>query len=147
MHTFIVIVQATPAEELLKYHQIFWAVVAVLYADYQQEFLYGLKVLEAFFAKLDFNDPRIYKHFMAALPSKCEPPFTGLQPLLLKGLTSELTEATTFQVLFHPHYLQQSANHSLKEWQCSCSTISLCCRQRTLSLKLILAPAIVTYHL
>jgi hypothetical protein len=40
-----VIIEATPAEELLKYHQIFWAITSVLYADYQQEFLYILSNL------------------------------------------------------------------------------------------------------
>lgn len=98
MHTFIVIIESTPPEDLLKYHQIFWATTSVLYADYQQEFLYAIKVLEAFFTKLDFSEPRIYKHFIDAMPADREPPFTGLQPLLLKGLTSDFTAAQTLKV-------------------------------------------------
>jgi hypothetical protein len=59
-----------------------------------------VKVLEAFFAKLDFSDPRIYQHFVDNAPTNREPAFTGLQPLLLKGLTSDFTANETIKVPF-----------------------------------------------
>jgi hypothetical protein len=58
-------------------------------------------VLEAFFAKLDFSDPRIYQHFVDNAPTNREPAFTGLQPLLLKGLTSDFTANETIKLLKH----------------------------------------------
>jgi hypothetical protein len=68
-----------------------------------------VKVLEAFFAKMDFSDPRIYQHFVANMPANREPAFTGLQPLLLKGLTSDFTAAETIQVSNPPSIPQPRA--------------------------------------
>jgi hypothetical protein len=61
-----------------------------------------VKVLEAFFAKMDFSDAQIYRHFVDNMPPNREPAFTGLQPLLLKGLTSDFTAAATIGVR-HTH--------------------------------------------
>jgi len=101
MHTLIVIIETAQAEELLKYHHIFWAVTFILYTDYQQEFLAAVKVLEALFTKLDFNDEGIFVHFAKNRPPNPEIPFVGIQPLLIKGLTSDFTYDASIKLLKH----------------------------------------------
>jgi len=58
-------------------------------------------VLEALFTKLDFNDEGIFVHFAKNRPPNPEIPFVGIQPLLIKGLTSDFTYDASIKLLKH----------------------------------------------
>lgn len=57
-------------------------------------------MLEALFTKLDFNDEGIFVHFAKNRPPNPEIPFVGIQPLLIKGLTSDFTYDASIKVPF-----------------------------------------------
>jgi hypothetical protein len=117
LYTLQSIVKSMDAQKLILFPQIFWSATALLHMDYEQHyfseligltralrlltclFLDALKLLCQLFDKLNFNDKYIQNVFSASIPKDWDPPFKGLQPLILKGLFSSISEEKAIEVL------------------------------------------------
>ncbi|KAJ3185369.1 Cell morphogenesis protein PAG1 [Gaertneriomyces sp. JEL0708] len=84
---------------LLMFPQFFWAAVACLYSPHEWEFLEGVLLLQKIINHLDLSDIRCRNVLLLSLPVKWRGGFTGLQPLLLRGLKSALSEKATLAVI------------------------------------------------
>eukprot|EP01087_Luapelamoeba_hula_P008915 TRINITY_DN2269_c1_g1_i10.p1 TRINITY_DN2269_c1_g1~~TRINITY_DN2269_c1_g1_i10.p1 ORF type:complete len:2503 (-),score=428.99 TRINITY_DN2269_c1_g1_i10:100-7608(-) len=73
------------------FREIFWAAVALLHSDYEQEYLQAVKVLSKLVTRFNFSDLAVQNVFLSVMPKAWEPPFTGLQSLVMRGLLSEST--------------------------------------------------------
>eukprot|EP01114_Cavostelium_apophysatum_P016622 TRINITY_DN4773_c0_g1_i3.p1 TRINITY_DN4773_c0_g1~~TRINITY_DN4773_c0_g1_i3.p1 ORF type:complete len:1182 (-),score=328.56 TRINITY_DN4773_c0_g1_i3:44-3589(-) len=120
LYTLQVMVEGLELQKLILFTQFFWAVVAVLHTDYEQHFSAAMNLLSQFLKRVDFNDKSIQNVFRGSIP-QWEPSFIGVQPLVLKGLLSPITEPSTIKVLsqltplpcsdvFHPHPSRLVAN-------------------------------------
>jgi len=99
MQVFLVIIESASPEELLRFPHMFWSIWAILYSDYEQEYLYAIKVIAAYVHKLDFNDDSVVKVFLSSAPNDRAAPFLGLQPMVLKGLASKVAEPESRRLL------------------------------------------------
>jgi hypothetical protein len=90
-------VEELDPQKLILFTQIFWGAVALLHTDYEQHFSEATKLLSKLIDILDFKDRSVQNVFLASIPAY-EPPFIGVQPLLLKGLLSRVAEEPTLEV-------------------------------------------------
>ena len=99
IQTLRIIVSSLPKDKIIMFPQLFWSPVAILYSNLEHEFFYALNLLSEIIQKIDLNDPLCQKALLASMPGDWRPAFQGLQPLLLRGLTSATSEETTRQML------------------------------------------------
>jgi hypothetical protein len=86
-------------EQLLKYPQFFWVCVACLHSPHEWEYLEALMMLKKVIEKIDIGNPTVVNILLINFPAKWRGTFTGVQPLLLRGLLSSKAEATSLEVL------------------------------------------------
>jgi len=99
--------------KLILFPQLFWASVAILQSNIRHEFVRGIKMLSHLLDRIDITDESVrnvlmsnvcFLHFyfifislkqpLLQLPLDWQPPFTGIQPLVLKGLQADDSDAT-----------------------------------------------------
>ncbi|KER00201.1 hypothetical protein AUEXF2481DRAFT_45426 [Aureobasidium subglaciale EXF-2481] len=88
--TLRTIISALEPEDLIQYPQLFWTTSACLDTIFEQEFQASLSMLDRLLDKLDLSDPAVIKLFNENKPAKWEGEFEGLQPLVYKGLRSNV---------------------------------------------------------
>ncbi|KAJ3135392.1 Cell morphogenesis protein PAG1 [Physocladia obscura] len=73
--------------------QVFWAGISVLTSPLEHEYYKGIEILTSFISKIDLNNDSIQKCLLDSKPAKWKGnSFSGLQPLLIKGLQSSKCE-------------------------------------------------------
>merc|ERR1712137_53338 len=72
--------------------QMWWAILSFLQSDCEIEYWYSLDLLAVILQQFDFDDPSFMKLMCTDPPGKWAAPFTGIQPLVMKGITSEKAE-------------------------------------------------------
>jgi hypothetical protein len=98
LYTLQVMVQELDSNKLILFTQIFWGGMALLYTDYEQHFVEATNLLSKLIARLDFTDRSVQNVFRASIPD-WDVPFLGVQPLVLKGLLSPVTEPHAIRLL------------------------------------------------
>ncbi|XP_062513570.1 protein furry homolog-like isoform X2 [Corticium candelabrum] len=88
--------------------KLFWVASAVLYSDYEHEFLMAVRLMNKVLDMLSADDPDDMTHLEAVLRELEWVNFPGVQCLLIKGLTSSATSETTIHLLAR---LTPIANH------------------------------------
>ncbi|KAJ1545744.1 Cell morphogenesis protein PAG1, partial [Cladochytrium tenue] len=78
--------------------QLFWACVACLYSPNEWEFYEGASMLGKLLGKLTL-DKRTENLLLVNLPTEWRGAFSGIQPLLLKGLRSARAEQLTLDII------------------------------------------------
>lgn len=99
IQTLLSSVEIMDSNRLMLSNQIFWAGVALLYADFEEEFLGGVSLLLKIIEKIDFNDKAVRGVFQASRPKSQKLKFIGIQPLVLRGLLSQRTEPLSIELL------------------------------------------------
>jgi hypothetical protein len=97
--TLQTLVRAQSAQKLILFPQMFWTSVALLQTDYEPHYLASLKLLSDLLDRLDFSDPYVQNIFSASIPKEWNPPFRGIQHLVVRGLYSPMTESKAIDVL------------------------------------------------
>ena len=97
--TLKVIIGALNPDDLLRYPQLFWTTCACLNTIHEREFSEALGMLEKLLERLDMAESLVVQTLMAAKPPKWEGEFSGLQPLVYKGLKSEDSLNRTLLIL------------------------------------------------
>eukprot|EP00005_Dracoamoeba_jomungandri_P002734 CAMPEP_0174260120 /NCGR_PEP_ID=MMETSP0439-20130205/8855_1 /TAXON_ID=0 /ORGANISM="Stereomyxa ramosa, Strain Chinc5" /LENGTH=2486 /DNA_ID=CAMNT_0015344291 /DNA_START=51 /DNA_END=7511 /DNA_ORIENTATION=- len=85
--------------KLWLFPQVFWTAVALLHSDYKQEYLQAGKLLYKLITRFSFADAAVQNVFLTGTPTDWDPPFVGLQPLVTRGLFSEMTADTCVELL------------------------------------------------
>lgn len=101
LYTLQSLVENQPVEALNGFPQVFWAAVAALYLEVHPVYLVALRLISTFLDKLDFKSGAVSSILLdpSAAPSGWSPGYRGLQPLILKGLIAEQTEADSLNLL------------------------------------------------
>ncbi|KAG0033981.1 Cell morphogenesis protein PAG1, partial [Podila clonocystis] len=81
------VIEGFDSARMKQFPQIFWGSIACLYTGHDQEYLEGLKILE----------------------TQWESAFMGIQPLLLKGLRSAMTEQISLRLLRQIMFVSENA--------------------------------------
>ncbi|TPX59464.1 hypothetical protein PhCBS80983_g02476 [Powellomyces hirtus] len=84
---------------LMMFPQFFWAAIACIHSPHEWEFSEGVTLLEKILRKLDVHDASCRNILLINFPTKWKGHFTGLQPLLMRGLCSSNTEKHCLRVL------------------------------------------------
>ncbi|KAI9333471.1 cell morphogenesis N-terminal-domain-containing protein [Obelidium mucronatum] len=92
-------IQGLDASQMIHIPQLFWAGVAILSSPLEAEFLKGVEILTSVIAKLDFQSVEVQTSIYSAKPSKWKGGFTGIQPLLIRGLQSKKCEKVCLALL------------------------------------------------
>eukprot|EP00736_Rhodelphis_marinus_P014280 Rmarinus@m.1872 len=93
-------VEALPPAEFVLHPQIFWASVAMLQVENVATFHEAARCIRLMCSHLDTNeDPMFITSLLTCLPEETTWPLPGLQPLVLKGLTSSATEPLCVDLL------------------------------------------------
>ncbi|KAI8820541.1 cell morphogenesis N-terminal-domain-containing protein [Fimicolochytrium jonesii] len=92
-------VNSLDGSRLILFPQLFWAAVACLHSPHEWEYAEGLALLEKILAKLGVEEPSCRNILLINLPTKWKGQFTGLQPLLLRGLSSSSTDDDCLRVI------------------------------------------------
>ncbi|KAJ3416925.1 hypothetical protein HDV05_007983 [Chytridiales sp. JEL 0842] len=87
------------AEEILLFPQFFWVCVACLHSPHEWEYYEALLLLKKILAKIDIGDQTAMNILLISFPAKWRGTFSGIQPLLLRGMLSSKTEGPTLDVL------------------------------------------------
>ncbi|KAI9840344.1 MAG: Cell morphogenesis protein PAG1 [Sclerophora amabilis] len=107
--TLKTIIAALSPSDILKYPQLFWTTCACLNTTHESEFIESLAMLELFIHKVDLSDPEVIRLLSDNLPAKWEGAFEGLQPLIYRGLRSDLAINQTLVILGRLSYLPQNS--------------------------------------
>jgi hypothetical protein len=97
--TLEVMVDNMVTNKLVLFNQIFWAAVALLHTDFEEEYVLALTLLSKIVSRVNFNDTAVQVVFLASQPKTWHPPFIGIQPLVLRGLLSAITEPSAIALL------------------------------------------------
>ncbi|CAG8450900.1 5227_t:CDS:10 [Acaulospora colombiana] len=91
------------------YPQLLWAIIACLQTTNEPEFLESLAILDKLLNKFDLVDEENQTILWEYFPEhKWQGQFTGIQPLLLKGLCSSTASQKTFDMLKRLLFLQDT---------------------------------------
>ncbi|RFU32893.1 hypothetical protein B7463_g3440, partial [Scytalidium lignicola] len=85
--------------ELLNFPQLFWTTCACLDTINEREFLEAEGMLEELLLKLDLGDPNVCLRLAEGLPPRWDGSFSGLQPLIHKGLRSSVCLESSLAVV------------------------------------------------
>ncbi|KAJ3248569.1 Cell morphogenesis protein PAG1 [Chytriomyces hyalinus] len=85
--------------EIAETPQLFWASVAILSSPLEHEFIKGVEILIAITSKVNLNDPSLEALILQGKPSKWKGSFSGLQPLVIRGIQSSRSEGICLQLL------------------------------------------------
>ncbi|XP_078448512.1 ARM repeat superfamily protein isoform X2 [Wolffia australiana] len=97
--TLRVMVDALEPEKVILYPQLFWACVAMLHTDFVHVYCHVLQLLARVIDRLSLRDRTTESVLLSSMPRHDDPPFQGLQPLVLKGLLSPASHAAALDVL------------------------------------------------
>lgn len=98
--TLQAIVDSLDTAKLWLYPQIFWAAIALLHSDFEQEFHLAIKLLTKIVTRFKgFSDIAAQNVFLTYSPKGWEPPFEGVQKLVLRGILSVETLASSVELL------------------------------------------------
>ncbi|KAG0198808.1 Cell morphogenesis protein PAG1 [Mortierella sp. GBA30] len=103
------IVEVFDSVQMMQFPQIFWGSIACLYTGHDQEYLEGLKILEIVTNQLDVMNPPTLEFLLSYFPEGWDGAFMGIQPLLLKGLRSTLTEQISLRLLRRIMFVSENA--------------------------------------
>ncbi|KAF9999884.1 Cell morphogenesis protein PAG1, partial [Modicella reniformis] len=103
------VIESFDAARMTQFPQIFWGSIACLYTGHDQEYLEGLKILEIVTNRLDLMDPPTLEFLLPYFPDHWDSAFMGIQPLLLKGLRSTITEQISLRLLRRILFVPESA--------------------------------------
>jgi hypothetical protein len=92
-------VRRLQADQLSQYPQLFWACAAAMQSCNVLEFKEALNVIKSMLETLDWTRSELYDVLIAHQPPSMISKFDGVQPLVLKGLSSSVTESLTLEVL------------------------------------------------
>ncbi|KAJ3339164.1 Cell morphogenesis protein PAG1 [Gonapodya sp. JEL0774] len=99
LNTLRAMVEPLQRDEILQFPQFFWACVATLESPHEWEFLRAAEILEKILRKMDLKDVQAMDMLRGTIPRDWQGGFPGLQPLLLKGLSSSVTEPVSLTLL------------------------------------------------
>ncbi|ORZ22813.1 cell morphogenesis N-terminal-domain-containing protein [Lobosporangium transversale] len=103
------IIESFDTARMMQFPQVFWASIACLYTGHDQEYLEGLKILDIVTTRLDLMDPQTLEFLLSYFPEHWDSAFMGIQPLLLKGLRSTLTEQISLRLLRRLMFVGENA--------------------------------------
>ena len=86
-------------EKLLSLPQLFWITCACLESINEREYLEAVEMLNELLIKLDFRSPNVRMAIVDGQPGRWDGLFTGVEPLLHKGLRSSLCWQPTIETL------------------------------------------------
>ncbi|KAG0006355.1 Cell morphogenesis protein PAG1 [Entomortierella chlamydospora] len=103
------IIESFDTVRMMQFPQIFWGSIACLYTGHDQEYFEGLKILEIVTNRLDLMDGPTLGFLLSYFPEHWDSAFRGIQPLLLKGLRSTMTEQTSLRLLRRMLFVSENA--------------------------------------
>jgi hypothetical protein len=90
---------ASPGEFRDLLSKLFWVASAVMYSDYEHEFLMAVRLMNKVLDTLSAEEPDFVTQLASVLTELDWIDFPGVQCLLMKGLTSSATAEATTQLL------------------------------------------------
>ncbi|KAF9203309.1 Cell morphoproteinsis protein PAG1, partial [Haplosporangium sp. Z 27] len=103
------IIEPFDSASMMLFPQIFWGSIACLYTGHDQEYFEALKILEIVTTRLDLMDVNTLDFLLSYFPEHWDGVFMGIQPLLLKGLRSTMTEQTSLRLLRRTLFVSENA--------------------------------------
>ncbi|KAF9967252.1 Cell morphogenesis protein PAG1 [Mortierella alpina] len=103
------IINGFDSARMMQFPLIFWGAIACLYTGHDQEYMEGLKLLEIVTNRLDVMDQPTLESLLSCFPEQWDGAFMGLQPLLLKGLRSTVTEQISLRLLRRFLFVSENA--------------------------------------
>lgn len=97
-----------PGDALMNCPQLFWSTVACMGTIHEQEFIESLSILEKYLNKVDLDSPNTVANLIQTFPPKWEGNFSGLQRLVIPGLSSSVAYDQSLRVLNLLNRLQPS---------------------------------------
>ena len=79
-------------QSLAQLPQLWWAILSFLQSDCEAEYWLSLDLLAVILQQFDFDNEQFMDAMIGAPPGAWAAPFTGIQPLVMKGITSEKVE-------------------------------------------------------
>ncbi|KAJ3339174.1 Cell morphogenesis protein PAG1 [Gonapodya sp. JEL0774] len=99
LNTLRAMVQPLQRDEILPFPLYFWACVATLESPPEWEFLRAAETLEKILRKMDLKDVQTMDMLSDTICRDWQGGFPWLQPLLLRGLSSSITEPVSLTLL------------------------------------------------
>ncbi|KAL6050877.1 hypothetical protein QOT17_019533 [Balamuthia mandrillaris] len=90
--TLQAMVDTLDSAKLWLFPQIFWAAVALLHSDFEQEYYQAIKLLTKLIDRFNFADVAVQNVVQSGTPKGWDPPFVGIQPLVTRGLSGNSTD-------------------------------------------------------
>lgn len=84
---------------VILFPQFFWATTACLYSPHEWDYLEAVKILHKFLAVVDIGDERNINTLMQSVPLKWSGEYTGLLPLMVRGITSVNCESHCIKLI------------------------------------------------
>ena len=91
--------EISSCQEILNHPQIWTTTLISLQSDNEKEYSLAIDLLAILLSNLSFNDPLVVEKLANPLALKDSNIATGIQPIILKGLTSEKTEEVSRTLL------------------------------------------------
>eukprot|EP00010_Vexillifera_abyssalis_P005729 CAMPEP_0201561706 /NCGR_PEP_ID=MMETSP0173_2-20130828/78940_1 /ASSEMBLY_ACC=CAM_ASM_000268 /TAXON_ID=218659 /ORGANISM="Vexillifera sp., Strain DIVA3 564/2" /LENGTH=1424 /DNA_ID=CAMNT_0047976227 /DNA_START=597 /DNA_END=4871 /DNA_ORIENTATION=- len=99
LFTLRLMVEHCSASRLLLSHHVFWGTIALLSTDYEQIYAAALDVFIAMFNKINWSERTAQSVFESSIPTKWVPAFSGVAPLVFRGLLSPALAPTCLELL------------------------------------------------
>ena len=93
VNSMMFMVQLLPAKKLVLLPQLFWGCVATLHTPFVLLYDRVLTLTLELVTRLNLEDPYTQQVLFATMPRAWDPPFKGLQSLVMRGLLSPVTQA------------------------------------------------------
>jgi hypothetical protein len=93
VNTMLFMVQLLPAKKLVLLPQLFWGCVAMLHTPFVLLYDKSLSLTLELVTRLNLEDSYTQQVLFATMPRAWDPPFKGIQPLIMRGLLSPVTQA------------------------------------------------------
>ena len=93
VNTMLFMVLLLPAKKLVLLPQLFWGCVATLHTPFVLLYDRALTLTLELVTRLSLEDPYTQQVLFATMPRAWDPPFKGIQPLIMRGLLSPVTHA------------------------------------------------------
>jgi len=94
-----VIASSANTNRLVLFNTLFWSAVALLHSDFAEIYVQAVTLLGIILERISFHDKAVQHVFLASRPKDWATRFLGIQPMLLKGLLSPVTEPVTIEVV------------------------------------------------
>jgi hypothetical protein len=97
--TLKAMVRSLDHDQLRSFPELLWSAIAMLFTNLEYEFLHVLDLLDEMIKSLDLDEANMQELILRYMPLDWSPPFCGIQPLVLKGLLSPVTDKVTLEFL------------------------------------------------